>query len=34
MEELESTEGIDWERIATKVGIFVFSRINLSFILI
>jgi hypothetical protein len=34
MEDLESTEGLDWERIATKVAIFALSRINLSFILI
>jgi hypothetical protein len=34
MEDLESTEGLDWERIATKVAIFALSRINFSFILI
>ena len=32
MEDLESTEGLDWERIATKVGIVALSRINFSFI--
>lgn len=24
MEDLESTEGLDWERVATKVAIFAF----------
>jgi len=34
MEDLESTEGLDWERVATKVAIFPLPRINISFILI
>jgi hypothetical protein len=34
MEDLESTECLDWERIATKVAIFALSRISLLFILI
>ncbi len=34
MEDLESTEGLDWERIATKVVIFALSCTNFSFILI
>jgi hypothetical protein len=34
MEDLESTEGLDWERIAIKVAIFALSHINFSFILI
>ena len=34
MEDLESTEGLDWERIALKVTIITLSRINFSFILI
>ena len=34
MEDLESTEGLDWERIATKVYIFALSCINFPFILI
>jgi len=34
MEDLESTEGLDWERVATKVAILALSRINFSFILI
>jgi len=31
MEDLESTEGLDWERIAAKVAIFALSRINSLF---
>jgi hypothetical protein len=34
MEDLESTEGLDWEHIATKVAIFELSRIGFLFILI
>ena len=34
MEDLESTEGLDWERIATKVTILALSRINFWLILI
>jgi hypothetical protein len=34
MEDLESSEGLDWERIATKVAIFELSRISFSLILI
>ncbi len=29
MEDVESTEGLDWERIATKVAIFALSCINI-----
>lgn len=34
MEDLESTEGLDWERVATKVAILHLSHINFSFIII
>ena len=34
MEDLESTEGLDWERIATKVATFALPHINFLFILI
>jgi hypothetical protein len=34
MEDLESTEDLDWERIAAKVAIYALSRTNFPFILI